>query len=173
MKNIFLGLVLALVGFGCAQDKQTAYTTTATPQYTYMNGSCYDYANMVYVASSYCSSTTASTGYVYNNGYCYSTTTGQYVDSSYCSTTTTGTTNTGYVYYNGYCYSTTTGQYVSTAYCSTTGTTGTTVGGTGGTCYGTYIYSQGGYYQYVQCSGYNCRGYMLIQANTGQTVYCQ
>lgn len=111
-----------------------------------------------------------STGYSYNTyGQCVQTSTGQIVTSTYCTTA-----NTGYSYNtSGQCIQTSTGQIVTTAYCqtgyATTGYGTTGYGTTYGQCVGYYYYNG----QLSYCNGYNCRGYTLISAQTGQQVTCQ
>jgi hypothetical protein len=93
------------------------------------------------------------------NGQCIQTSTGQQVPYNYCSQTS----NTGYqLGVNGQCIQTSTGQQVPYNYCSQ-------AGGTGQACYGIYIYNG----QQVLCSGSDCSGWTLIQAQTGQQVLCQ
>ena len=175
MKNIFLGLVLVIAGFGCAKknDNNTTFTNpfgfnNQSTGYTYNNGMCISTTTGQQVDPSLCAST-GNNGYTYNNGMCISTTTGQQVDPSLCASTGNG----GYTYNNGYCYSTMTGQYVDNSYCANSGQGGQQGGTYGGQCYGTYIFNQYNGPQQVTCYGANCRGYVLIQPSNGRPVYCQ
>ncbi|MBY0452049.1 MAG: hypothetical protein K2P92_03370 [Bdellovibrionaceae bacterium] len=161
MKFIIGLLVTAGFMFGCTPQKSSTAATPVAVTYYSNGGSCYSSAGQQ-VATSYCSNT--STGYYTNGNNCYSSSTGQQVATSFCSTNT----NSGYQSSNGSCYSTSTGQQVATSYCSSSnGGTVTNV------CYGTYIYNNNGQQQYGTCNGANCRGYTLINAQTGATTYCQ
>lgn len=161
MKKLLLGLSLVILGFGCAKESNSATVNTATGYQLTAQGYCIQTSNGQQVAQSYCSN--VNSGFQMNaQGQCIQISTGQIVNQQYCSTSG----NTQYQYNNyGYCIQISTGQYVPQQYCQQSQG--------GQQCYGTYIYSQNGQQMYVNCQGYNCSGYALIQVSTNQQVYCQ
>ena len=155
------------------QQVAASFCTSASNGYYNNNGVCYSSTTNQQVAASFCSS--ASSGYYNNNGVCYSSTTNQQVAASFCSTT-----SNGYYFNNGVCYSSSTNQQVAANLCGTNSNLPPQMPmppqmpyGGGGQCFGNYIYNGNGYVEFGFCYGTNCRGYILIEAASGRTVFCQ
>ena len=181
MKNIlYVFFVLALL-VGCQKSNDGERTPPAvTHQFGMLGGSCYDYTSATYTAATNCAGMSSNTNsnYTMQNGVCVSST-GQQVAATLCTQTTTG-----YYLNNGVCYSSTTNQQVAMSFCGTNSTLPPTQPMPmpppqqmpypgGGPCFGNYIYTGHGYAEYGYCYGTNCRGYTLIEAASGRTVFCQ
>ena len=139
---------------------QNLCTTTNTGYTLNQYGQCIQTSTGQPVAQNLC--TTTNTGYTLNQyGQCIQTSTGQPVAQNLCTTT-----NTGYTIQNGQCVQISTGQIVNIQLCSTTGTGSAQ-------CFGSYFWMGYGYPTPVTCQGWNCSGYTLVSAQTGQTQLCQ
>lgn len=158
MKNLFFALLLLVMVSGCDNGNKDS-SAPATPTYQY--GSAYSL----------------------RNGSCYLTSTGQQVDNSYCNSSNGNNYGSNYGNNNRNNYGSNYGSNYgnNNGYGSNYGGNyGNNYGGNGGMnptsgeqCYGTYIFSQYGYAQFVSCFGANCSGYMLIQTTTGAPVFCR
>lgn len=170
-----------MMGGSCYDYTSATYTAAtncmgmnSSSSYTMQNGVCVS-ATGQQVATSLCSQ--SSTGYYFNNGICYSSATQQQVAANLCSQS-----STGYYFNNGICYSSATNQQVAISFCGTNSNLPQPMPmpppmqmpmPSNGPCFGNYIYNGNGYAEYGYCYGTNCRGYTLIEAASGRTVFCQ
>lgn len=174
-----------MMGGSCYDYTSATYTaatncagmnSNTNSNYTMQNGVCVSSTGQQ-VAANLC--TQSSTGYYLNNGVCYSSSNQQQVAVTLCSQSTSGYYNN-----NGVCYSSSTNQQVAMSFCNTNSTLPPNQSMPmpppmqmpypgGGPCFGNYIYTGNGYAEYGYCYGTNCRGYTLIEAASGRTVFCQ
>lgn len=154
-----IGLLISVFGFFGCQKSNDAPAVAATT-YVLQNGLCVASTGQT-VDRSLCGS---NNGYILQNGGCYSVQTAQYVSPNLC------TQNSNYTSINGSCYTVNTNQIVDPSYCNTNG-----VGGVGSSvqCNGSYSYNGQVYQCYTNYNGNNCRGYTMIELNTGRSVLCQ
>lgn len=182
MKKFYF--VLLMLGFatGCQKSNDSPPAAVAH-QFGMMGGSCYDYTAATYTAATNCPGMNSTSNYTMQNGVCVSST-GQQVATSFCSQS-----STGYYMNNGVCYSSSTNQQVATSFCGTTSNLPPQPMPqpmpqpspqpmpqpmpVGNSCFGNYIYTGNGFPEYGYCYGINCRGYVLIEAMSGRTVFCQ
>lgn len=166
MKTLFFAFTLLLLATGCDKKGSSSNNNAniSTQQYSMRDGSCFDNSTQTYVANIYCQNNNGA--YHMSNGNCYNRD-GYQVPMENCNQ------NNGYNddWDNGYDG----GGGCPGGNCGGYGNGGGYNGGNNcisKSCYGSYIFTQGGYMQYGTCYGFNCRGYTLIEASTGQTVRC-
>lgn len=161
MKNVFFSVLMLIMLSGCDNGSKDS-SAPITPSYQY--GSAYSL----------------------RNGSCYLTSTGQQVDNSYCYSSNGNNYGSNYGNNNRNNYGNNYGNnngYGNNYGGNYNGNYGNNYGGNfggggmnplnGGQCYGTYIFSQSGYAQFVSCYGVNCSGYTLIQLTSGAPVFCR
>lgn len=146
-------IAAATVFFSCSKDGGGGGGSASTPQpnngYYVNGGQCY--LNGQVVQYSYCQN--INSNYVIQGSACINRTNNQVVDMSYCQ-------NNGYN--NGGFYG---GGYYGYGYGYGYGNNGM--------CYGVYYAPNAVGGQRYWCGGYNCSGFTMVSAYTGQTQTCR